>query len=117
MKNSNLKRRIQRIRKKVKSVNKDRFRLSVHKTNKNIFAQIIDDKESKTLVFASSVEKPVKQNEKLKKSDLSNLVGELLAKRAIEKKINKVYFDRGKHRYHGRVKLLAESLRKNGMKI
>ena len=111
-----IKRRLLRIRKKIKSVNKDRFRLSVHKSSKNISAQIIDDQSNKTLVAASSLEKNIfNKMDKIDKSKISTIVGEILAKRANEKKINKVFFDRGKNKYHGRVKLLAETLRKNGL--
>ena len=81
---------------------------------KNISAQIIDDKINKTVVSASSTEKILKKDKK-NKTDLSVLLGEVLAKRASEKKINKVYFDRGGYKYHGRVKALADSLRKNGL--
>ena len=113
--NSKIKRKI-RNRKKLKDVNTNKFRISVFKSSKNISAQIIDDKLRKTLVSASSTEKELKKN-KTKKMDLSNLLGELLAKRAKEKKIDSVYFDRGGYKYHGRVKALADSLRKNGLKL
>ena len=113
--NSKIKRKI-RNRKKLKDVNTNKLRITVFKSSKNIYAQIIDDKISKTLVSASSTEKELK-NSKKKKMELSNTLGELLAKRAKEKKINSVYFDRGGYKYHGRIKALAESLRKNGLKI
>tara|TARA_Y100000590_G_scaffold36361_1_gene39394 strand:+ start:5486 stop:5839 length:354 start_codon:yes stop_codon:yes gene_type:complete len=104
-----------RIKNKIKKMSSDnRFRLSVSRSLKNISAQIIDDKNNKTLVSASSVEKDIK-NLKKKKNDLSILIAERLAKKAQDKKITKVYFDRGNYKYHGRVKLLAETLRKNGM--
>jgi large subunit ribosomal protein L18 len=105
-----------RNRKKLKTVNVDRLRISVFKSLKNISAQIIDDKTKKTIVSASSIEKDIKKN-KNKKAETSNLLGEILAKRAIEKKIKKVYFDRGKNRYHGRIKAFADSLRKNGLEF
>ena len=105
-----------RNRKKLKSVNKTRFRISVNKSLKNLSAQIIDDKQNKTLVSASSIEKEVK-NKKMKKMEKSTFIGEILAKRAKEKNISQVYFDRGQHKYHGRVKTFAETLRKNGLKI
>ena len=105
-----------RNRKKLKKVSVDRFRVSVTKSLNNISAQIIDDVKKKTLVSASSVEKDIKLK-KIKKIDKSSLIGEILAKRALEKNINKVYFDRGEHRYHGRVKLFAETLRKKGLKF
>ena len=113
--NSKIKRK-RRNRKKLKDVNRDKLRITVFKSSKNISAQIIDDKLSKTLVSASSTEKELKKN-KTKKMDLSNILGELLAKRAKEKKINSVYFDRGGYKYHGRIKALDDSLRKNGLKI
>ena len=105
-----------RNRKKLKDLGKNRFRISVYKTLKNKSVQIIDDKNMKTLVSASSIEKEFKQK-KIKKSEISNLIGETLAKRAVEKKIGTVYFDRGSYKYHGRVKSLADSLRKNGLKF
>ena len=112
---SKIKRKI-RNRKRLKDVNTNKLRISVFKSSKNISAQIIDDKISKTLVSASSTEKEIKKN-KTKKMDLSNILGELLAKRAKEKKISSVYFDRGGYKYHGRIKALADSLRKNGLKL
>jgi len=105
-----------RNRKKLKTVNVDRLRIYVFKSLKNISAQIIDDKTKKTIVSASSIEKDIRKN-KNKKAETSNLLGEILAKRAIEKKIKKVYFDRGKNRYHGRIKAFADSLRKNGLEF
>jgi len=105
-----------RNRKKLKQSNQGKYRVSVYRSLNNISAQIIDDKVNKTLVSVSSIEKEVKKNKK-NKIDTSNLIGEILAKRAIEKKINKVYFDRGGNKYHGRVKAFTESLRKNGLKF
>jgi|TARA_B110000211_G_scaffold223802_1_gene274141 large subunit ribosomal protein L18 len=109
----NTKRKL-RNRKKLKSVSSDKYRISVYKSLKNFTAQIIDDKTKKTLVSVSSIEKDIKKN-KHKKTDTSNILGEIMAKRAKEKKISKVYFDRGANKYHGRVKIFAESLRKNGL--
>ena len=111
--NSNQK-RIIRNRKKLKKVTVDRYRITVAKSLKNISAQIIDDKINKTIASASSTEKEVKKNKK-DKTSLSVIIGEMLATRAAEKKINNVYFDRGGYKYHGRVKALADSLRKNGL--
>ncbi len=105
-----------RVRKKLKSVNLGKYRVSIFKSLRNISAQIIDDSLNKTLVSASSTEKEVKKNKK-NKVDTSNLLGEILAKRALDKKINKVYLDRGANKYHGRVKIFADALRKNGLKI
>ena len=105
-----------RNRKKLKKVSSNRLRVSVSKSLNNLFAQIIDDKQRKTLVSASSIEKDMKSI-KAKKIEKSSLIGEKLAKRAKEKNINEVYFDRGAYRYHGRIKALAETLRKNGLKF
>ena len=105
-------RRAQRIRKKLKKVNSNRFRLSVYRSSRNISAQIIDDKSNKTLVSASSIKEKISEK---KKSDMSIHVAGLLAKKALEKKITKVYFDRGRYKYHGRIKIFAEALRKNGL--
>ena len=99
--------------KKVASI--DRFRLSISRSTKNISAQIIDDKKNITLLSASSVEKDIKSASKVNKTELSKIVAEKLAKKAKEKKITKIYFDRGIYKYHGRVKIFAETLRKNGM--
>jgi large subunit ribosomal protein L18 len=105
-----------RNRKKLKKINTNKLRISVSKSLNNLSAQIIDDVQKKTLVSASSTEKEIKLK-KVKKMDKSNLIGEVLAKRAKEKNINEVYFDRGPYRYHGRVKAFAETLRKNGLKF
>tara|TARA_B000000609_G_C23963428_1_gene235330 strand:+ start:36 stop:389 length:354 start_codon:yes stop_codon:yes gene_type:complete len=112
---SKVKRKL-RNRKKLKEVSTNRFRISVSKSLNNLSAQIIDDKLKKTLVSASSIEKEIK-GKKIKKMEKSTLIGEMLAKRAKEKKIDKVYFDRGENKYHGRVKNFADSLRKNGLKF
>jgi|TARA_Y100000389_G_C17389118_1_gene478818 large subunit ribosomal protein L18 len=105
-----------RNRKKLRSVNVNRYRISVSKSLNNLSAQIIDDKQKKTLVSASSIEKEIK-GKKAKKMEKSSLIAEILAKRAKEKNIIDVYFDRGENKYHGRVKAFAESLRKSGLKF
>ncbi len=106
-----------RIRNKIKKVSsKERYRLSVSRSTKNISAQIIDDVKKITLASASSNTKEIKIEKKNKK-ELSTLVAEILAKKAKEMKITKVYFDRGIYKYHGRVKLFADELRKNGMEF
>mgnify|MGYP001173061484 FL=1 len=107
------KKRMQRIRRKLKNVNRNRFRLSVHRSSRNISAQIIDDKNNKTLVAASSIRE--KTTDKNKKSDMSVYIAGLLAQKASEKKITQVYFDRGRYKYHGRIKIFAEALRKKGL--
>ena len=105
-----------RNRKRLKDININRLRVTVSKSLKNLSAQIIDDKQKKTLVSASSVEKEIK-DKKVKKIEKSSLIGEILAKRAKEKNISEVYFDRGQYKYHGRLKTFAETLRKNGLKF
>ena len=90
--------------------------MCVSRSAKNISAQIIDDVKKITLISASSNTKEIK-NEKKNKKELSTLVAETLAKKAIDMKITKVYFDRGIYKYHGRVKLFADELRKNGMEF
>jgi len=107
-----------RVSNKVKKVSsKDRYRLSIYRSSQNITAQIIDDIKNITLLSASSVEKDVKSNFDGNKTELSKIVAEKLAKKAQEKKITKIYFDRGIYKYHGRVKVFAETLRKNGMEF
>ncbi len=107
-----------RIRNKLKKVSdKNRFRLSVSRSSKNISAQIIDDKKNITIISSSSTEKVIKSLNKKNKTELSTSVAEHLAKKALEKNIKKVYFDRGIYKYHGRVKIFAETLRKHGMEF
>jgi len=107
-----------RVSNKVKKVaSKDRYRLSIYRSSKNISAQIIDDIKKVTLLSASSVEKDVRSRDKINKIELSKVVAMKLAKKAQEKKITKIYFDRGIYRYHGRVKVFAETLRENGMEF
>ncbi len=99
------------------STTKDRFRLSISRSSKNISAQIIDDTKNVTLLSASSVEKDLRSADKVNKTELSKLVAQKLAKKAQEKKITKIYFDRGSYKYHGRIKVFAETLRENGMEF
>ena len=108
------KKRSQRIRKKLKKVNSDRFRLTIFRSSRNISAQIVDDKNNKTLVSATSVKK---DSENKKNNDLSIDVAEMLAKKALEKKITNVYLDRGGYRFHGRIKSLADAIRKGGLRF
>ena len=104
--------RAARIRKKLKKINSERLRLTVFRSSRNISAQIIDDKNGKTLVSASSIKE--KRTNK-KKADLSLLVAGILVKKALENKITKIYFDRGRYKYHGRIKIFADALRKGGL--
>ena len=107
-----------RIRNKLKKSNiNNRLRLTVNRSSKNISAQIIDDSKNVTLLSASSIEKDIKSLNKNNKIELSKMVAEKLAKKALAKKITKIYFDRGIYKYHGRVKIFAETLRKNGMEF
>ncbi len=107
-----------RVSNKLKKVaSKGRFRLSISRSSKNIFAQIIDDNKNMTLLSASSIEKDIKTGSKVNKTELSKIVAERLAKKAQEKKITKIFFDRGIYKYHGRIKIFAETLRKNGMEF
>ena len=107
-----------RVSNKVKKVSSnDRFRLSISRSSKNISAQIIDDIKKITLLSASSVEKDIRLVSKVNKTELSKIVATKLAKKAQEKKITKIFFDRGVYRYHGRIKVFAETLRENGMEF
>ena len=118
MKLDTSKRKKFRVSNKVRKVaSKDRYRLSISRSSKNITAQIIDDNKNITLLSASSIQKDVKPSSKVNKSELSKIVAEKLAKKAQEKKITKIYFDRGVYKYHGRVKVFADTLRKNGMEF
>ena len=106
-----------RVRNKLKRSNSGkRMRLTISRSSKNISAQIIDDLNNKTLLSATSNLKDLK-NQKKKKSELSEIVAQKLAEKAKEKKITKVFFDRGIYKYHGRIKIFAETLRKNGMEF
>ena len=113
---STVKRKKFRVSNKLKKfASSDRLRLSISRSSKNISAQIIDDSKNLTVISASSVEKDIRSGTKVSKTELSKIVAEKLAKKAQEKKITKIFFDRGIYKYHGRVKVFAETLRKNGM--
>lgn len=109
-----------RIRAKVKGT-KNRPRLSVFRSNKHIFAQLIDDVKGETLVAASDTEsvKSAKNQRKsgLSKVEVASKVGQALAKNALKLGIKQVVFDRGGYKYHGRVKSLAEAAREGGLKF
>jgi len=113
MKN-NTQRRKTRIRAKAQGT-PSKPRLSVFRSNKYIYAQIIDDVKEQTLVGASESELTTK--EKTKKTDRAKELGLLIAKKAAKKKITEVVFDRGSYRYHGRVKAVAEGAREGGLKF
>jgi large subunit ribosomal protein L18 len=106
-----------RVRMKVKGAS-ERLRLNVYRSNKHIYAQLIDDTACKTVVSASTRSKGVaKDVAKLKKVDISKKVGELIGKLALEKGVKTVVFDRSGYLYHGRVKALAEGAREAGLKF
>lgn len=92
-------------------------RMSVFRSNKQIYVQIINDKSGETLVSASSRVKEIMENAKVNKSEQAKLVGKLIAEKALEKGINEVIFDRNGYLYHGRVKSLADAARENGLKL
>ena len=102
-----------RVRKKVFGTT-ERPRLSVYRSEKNIYAQIIDDVNAVTVVAASSLDKTI---EKGSNKEAAKLVGELVAKRAIENGITEVVFDRGGYVYHGRIQALADGAREAGLKF
>lgn len=106
-------RRHKRIRQKIIGSAK-RPRFTVFRSCKNIYAQLIDDVEGKTLIAACSLEKGVKGNNK---TETAKLVGNLIARRALEKNIKEVVFDRSGYLYHGKIKALAESAREVGLKF
>ena len=105
-----------RVRKNITGT-PERPRLSVFRSNNQIYAQLIDDIDGKTLVSASSLEKDIAEKEKIKKTQIAELVGKKLGDRAKEAKLTTVVFDRSGYRYHGRVKALADSARKAGLKF
>ena len=105
-----------RIRKKI-SGNAGKPRVSVFRSNKQIYAQVIDDLNGATLLSASSKEKEIASKTGIKKSEQAALVGKLLASKCKEKGIESVTFDRGGYKYHGRVKSLADAAREGGLKF
>lgn len=104
-----------RVRKKLMK-HEDRYRLSVFRSNKFSYAQIIDDWNRKTLVAASETDL-TEEEKKQTKVERAKAVGKHLASKASEKKIVKVVFDRGQYRYHGRIKALAEGAREGGLEF
>tara|TARA_B100000989_G_scaffold285830_1_gene253924 strand:+ start:2957 stop:3289 length:333 start_codon:yes stop_codon:yes gene_type:complete len=108
-----MKDRKERVRYKTKIVSK-RNRLSVFRSNNHIYAQLIDDVKGTTLASASSLEKSIKEK-KLQRKEIAELIGKTIAKKIISKGIDKVAFDRGKYKYHGLIKILAEAARSEGL--
>ena len=108
-----MKDRKQRVRYKTKTVS-NRNRLTVFRSNNHIYAQLIDDNKGITLASASSLEKSIK-DKKLQRKDLAEQIGKSIAKKIISKGIDKVAFDRGKYKYHGLIKILADAARSEGL--
>ena len=108
-----MKDRKERVRYKSKKVSK-RNRLSVFRSNNHLYAQLIDDINGTTLASASSLEKSIKDR-KLQRKEIAELIGKNIAKKIISKGIEKVAFDRGKYKYHGLIKILAEAARSEGL--
>jgi large subunit ribosomal protein L18 len=106
----------QRIRKKI-SGTQEKPRMSLYRSNKNIFVQIIDDVKSVTITSASSLEKELAAKSGITKKEQAALVGKLIAQKALQAGITNVVFDRGGYLYHGRIKSLADAARENGLKF
>ena len=109
---SNLQRK-DRIRFKIKKIS-SRKRLSIFRSNNHLYAQIINDEKGVTLASASSLEKSIRTENKTKK-ELAERIGKEIAKRSIENGIKEVAFDKGKYKYHGIIKILAEAARAEGL--
>lgn len=111
-------RRKRRVRKQLRQVSTDRPRLSVHRSSKHIYAQIIDDAKGHTVAAASTLEKDLKGKLKTGADKAAaSEVGKLLAERALKAGVSKVVFDRGAYRYHGRIKALADGAREGGLNL
>ncbi len=108
-----IKKRTKRTRYKLKKVS-NRKRLTVFRSNKHLYAQVIDDSVGKTLASASTKEKNMDIENKDRKS-LAQIIGKNIAQRSIEKGIKEVAFDKGKYKYHGLIKILADSARTEGL--
>lgn len=116
-KNELRKKRHLRVRSKL-SGTPERPRLNVYRSTKNIYVQVIDDSKGYTIVSASTIDKEIKsQLERTGNKDAAKAVGTLIAKRALEKGVSEVVFDRGGYLYHGRVKELADAAREAGLKF
>tara|TARA_B100001123_G_C14991555_1_gene899797 strand:- start:365 stop:712 length:348 start_codon:yes stop_codon:yes gene_type:complete len=110
------KRRSLRNRIKIKR-NLERNRLSVFRSNNHLYAQVINDKKGVTLVSASSLDKNIKKDNKLSNTEIAKKIGIEVAKKSIEKGIKEVVFDKGRYKYHGKIKILADSARSAGLKF
>ena len=105
--------RQKRVRFKIRSIS-NRKRLSVFRSNNHLYVQLIDDSKGLTLASSSSIEKSIK-DKNLSRKETAELIGKDIAKKIISKGINKVSFDRGKYKYHGLIKILAEAARVEGL--
>jgi len=105
-----------RIRKRLSGI-AERPRMSVYRSNKEIYVQLVDDVQGKTVLAASSKEKDIAEKKGITKIDQAKLVGKLIAEKAAASGISQVVFDRNGYLYHGRVKSLAEAARENGLKF
>jgi large subunit ribosomal protein L18 len=111
-----IQRRSSRIRRQIKAVANGRPRLSVHRTSKNIYVQLIDDAKGQTIAAASTLEKDFKAGKKTgADTAAAAAVGKLVAERAVKAGVKDVVFDRGAYIYHGRIKALAEAAREGGL--
>ena len=111
-----LQRRAQRVRRQVKAVANGRLRMSVHRSNMNIYVQIIDDLNGRTVVSASTLDKELRSSKKGGANvEAASAVGKLIAVRAKDAGVKDVVFDRGAYIYHGRIKALAEAAREGGL--
>ena len=108
-----MKNRKQRVRYKTKKVS-NRNRLTVFRSNNHLYAQLIDDTKGLTLASSSSIEKSIKEKN-LSRKETAELIGKSIAKKIISKGIDKVAFDRGKYKYHGLIKIIAEAARVEGL--
>ena len=111
-------RRTAKVRRNIRRAARGRARLSVFRSSKHIYAQVIDDIKGETLASASSLEKTMREGKKTGANiDAAKTVGKLLAERAAAKGVKEVVFDRGGYLYHGRVKALADAAREGGLKF
>jgi large subunit ribosomal protein L18 len=111
-------RRKDRVRYKLKKLNKDKPRLSIFISNLHIYAQVIDDVKSITVASASTIDKELKKSlKKTSNKEAAEVVGKAVAERLLSKGISEVVFDRGSHIFHGRIKSLADKARETGLKF
>ena len=106
--------RTKRVRYKLKKVS-SRNRLTVFRSNNHIYAQVIDDSKGVTIASASTVEKEVSNSQNNSRKELADIVGKKIAERTIAKGVKDVAFDKGKYKYHGLIKILADSARTEGL--